>query len=96
MCRAETCGAVTGALMVLGLRFGPKDTTDTSRDAIKSKVPEFFSRFEERCGSIVCRDLLGCDIGTPEGIKYAVGKGLFKSICPKLVGAAAEILEDMC
>jgi len=96
MCRAETCGAVTGALMVLGLRYGPKDTADTSRDAIKSKVPEFFSRFEARCGSIVCRDLLGCDIGTSEGTKYAVGKGFFKSVCPKLVEAAAEIVEDMC
>jgi C_GCAxxG_C_C family probable redox protein len=97
MRRADVCGAVTGALMVLGLRFGAADTSEASAKAgVYSKVGEFCSHFESRCGSAVCRDLLGCDISTPEGREHARGNNLFKTVCPGMVRAAAEILEDMC
>ena len=48
---------------------------------------------EERNKFISCRDLLGCDIGAPEGMKYAMQNNLFLDLCPKLVSDAAEILE---
>lgn len=96
MRRSEVCGAVTGSLMVIGLRFGPKDTTDTSKDEAYSKVSDFSATFEKRCGSIICRDLMGCDLSTPEGMSYATEKDLFKTVCPEMVKGAAEILEDMC
>ena len=97
MRRADVCGAVTGALMILGLRFGAKDASDTSAKAgVYSKVEEFQSRFESRCDSIACLDLLGCDISTPEGMEQARSNNLFKTVCPKLVQTAAEILEEMC
>ncbi len=97
MRRGDTCGAVTGALMVLGLRYGPQDASDTSaKEAVYSKVTEFQSCFESRCDSVVCRDLLGCDISTPEGMEYAASNNLFKTVCPRMVQIAAEILEQMC
>jgi C_GCAxxG_C_C family probable redox protein len=97
MRRGDTCGAVTGALMVLGLRFGARDPSDTSaKAAVYSKVGEFQSRFESHCDSVSCRDLLGCDISTPEGMEHATGNSLFKTVCPRMVHVAAEILEDMC
>jgi C_GCAxxG_C_C family probable redox protein len=96
MRRAEVCGAVTGALMVLGLQYGPKDTADTSKEAVYAKVAEFSSRFESRCGSILCRDLLECDISTPAGKQQALDKNLFKTVCPEMVRIAAEILEELC
>ncbi len=95
MRRAEVCGAVTGALMVLGLQYGPKDTTDTSRESVYAKVTDFSSRFEARCGSIICRDLLECDISTAEGKQQATDEDLFKTVCPKMVRIAAEILEEL-
>jgi C_GCAxxG_C_C family probable redox protein len=97
MRRGDTCGAVTGALMVLGLRFGARDASDTSaKAAVYSKVEEFQSRFESHCDSVSCRDLLGCDISTPQGMEHATGNNLFKTVCPGMVQVAAEILEDMC
>ena len=97
MRRGDTCGAVTGALMVLGLCFGAQDALDTSTKAgVYSKVTEFQSRFESRCDSVVCRDLLGCDISTPEGMEHATSNNLFKTVCPRMVEVAAEILEQMC
>ena len=97
MRRGDTCGAVTGALMVLGLRYGPKDVTDTSaKNYVYSRVTEFCRRYESRCDSIICRELLGCDINTEEGMKQAGENDLFKTVCPEMVQMAAEILEEMC
>ena len=97
MRRGDTCGAVTGALMVFGLRFGSADPSDTSaKGVVYPKVSEFQSRFESRCDSVNCRDLLGCEISTQEGLEHARSNNLFRTLCPGLVRAAAEILEDMC
>ena len=90
-----TCGAVTGAIMVLGLRYGNSQENKKAKEDTYKKVIQFANHFIDRNGSITCRDLLGCDITTPEGLKQAREKGLFSSICPKLVQDAAEILEEM-
>ena len=93
---AETCGAVTGAFMVLGLKFGNITAEDkTAKAKTYEKVEEYTTRFIARNGSIMCRDLLACDISTPEGMKKAQKDGLFDSVCPKMVRDAAEILEEI-
>lgn len=92
----ETCGAVTGAFMVIGLKYGKSKAEDNqAREKAYELVKNFADRFKERNNSIVCRDLLGCDIGTPEGMKLAKEKGLTATLCPKFVGDAVEILEEM-
>jgi C_GCAxxG_C_C family probable redox protein len=93
---AETCGAVTGAIMVLGLRHASEDcTTRERRSKVYARVLDFLERFRKRNGSAICRELLGCDISTPEGMKQAQQQNLFESTCVKLVQDAAEILEEM-
>jgi C_GCAxxG_C_C family probable redox protein len=93
---ANTCGAVTGALMVLGLKYGATDATDRqAKEAVYERVREFSRRFAARHGSTVCRDLLGCDISTPAGVERARQGSLFTSACPKFVQSAAEILEEL-
>ena len=93
---ALTCGAVTGAFMVIGLKYG---NVDANEKEIKEKtyglVREFARRFEKRNGSSICRELLGCDISEPEGLRSAKENGLFTSVCPGLVRDAVEILEEM-
>ena len=92
----ETCGAVTGALMVLGLRYGSGDCdTAEGRAPVSARVVEFSDRFKKRNGALTCRDLLGCDISTAEGMKQAQEQNLFKTTCVKMVENAAEILEEM-
>lgn len=91
----ETCGAVTGALMVIGLKHGKTKTGDDgAREKTYELVEEFVKRFKSRHGSIVCRELLGCDLSNPEGLKTARKKGLFTTLCPQLVRDATEILEE--
>ena len=92
----ETCGAVTGAFMVLGLKYGNTTAEDKAAKAkTYGKVIEYTSRFKARNGSVVCKELLDCDISIPEGMKKAQEDGLFDSVCPKMVQEAAEILEEM-
>ena len=92
----KTCGAVSGAFMVIGLKYGRTRVEDKeAREKTYELVNEFVKRFESRNGSIVCKDLLGVDIGTPEGSSIAREKNLFLTMCPEFVKDAAEIVEEI-
>jgi C_GCAxxG_C_C family probable redox protein len=91
-----TCGAVTGALMVIGAKHGRTSAgDDTAKQKTYEMSREFMRRFTERHGSITCRDLLDVDISTPEGKEQAAQSGLTKTLCPRLVAYAVEILEEI-
>ena len=96
MRRAETCGAVTGAFMVLGLACCDNNCrTAEGRKASYDAVISFAEKFKQRHGSLACKDLLGCDISTPEGAKAATEKGLFRTKCVELVRHAVELVEGL-
>ena len=88
----EVCGAVTGASLVFGLKYGD-DKAQTY-----AKVQEFCAAFKQETGSIICRELL-------EGAKVAVENGgapeprseqyYRKRPCAELVALAADILEGI-
>lgn len=92
----ETCGVVTGALMVIGLKHCMTDPQDQAAKArTRESTQAFIREFISACGSIKCRDLLQCDIGTAEGTERARSLGLFQTLCPAFVGHSARILEDL-
>lgn len=92
----QVCGAVTGAIMVLGLRYG---MTDPSRQEDKlgtyAKVRDFVESFTRACGSTGCTDLIGCNLSTPEGLERCKAEELSYRVCPPLVESAVKILEEM-
>jgi hypothetical protein len=92
--QALTCGAVTAAVLVLGLARDGADEVLARRDCLGA-VGELFRRFEARHGSSLCRDLLGADMSTDEGRRRIEEQGLTAQICPGLVCSAAEILADL-
>ncbi len=90
----EICGSVNGALMVIGLKHAkmqPDD--DDSRELAYALAQDFMDAFRERNHTLLCRELLGVDVSTPEGIAVVREKNLFHIVCPKFVQDAAEILE---
>ena len=92
----ETCGVVTGAFMLIGLKYGMTMADDEQRRVkAHSSVKEFAQEFKSRNGSITCRELLGCDISTSEGMRLAEENELFTTRCPKFVRDAAEIIEQI-
>jgi C_GCAxxG_C_C family probable redox protein len=94
--RADWCGALTGAFLVIGLKHGRTKAEDAAaRDKTYALVQEFIARFTSRHGHIKCSDLLGCDIGTPEGQKQADERKLHQMKCEEYVRDAAALLEEM-
>jgi len=92
----RTCGAVTGAIMVIGLKYGRTRAGDMKSKAKTYEISaKFADKFKERHGSIGCKELMGCDITTPEGMKKATDEGLFGTVCVDLVKSAAEILDEL-
>ena len=89
MRKGEVCGACTGALMALGLKYG--DSKEKSDEVCE----KFLEEFKKENSSYICRDLLGCDISTPDGVSYALENNLFKELCPKMVESAAKITEKI-
>ena len=91
----DVCGAVSGAALVVGLKYGHHDAADKAGKALcGEKVKAFVAAFRERKGSIVCREILGIDISTPEGLKEAKTAKLFETVCEGLVATAVDILEE--
>ncbi|MCL2884381.1 MAG: C-GCAxxG-C-C family protein [Oscillospiraceae bacterium] len=85
---ADLCGAVSGAVLVIGLKYG------VSKEMCNTKTEAFIRRFREENGTVVCRELLGCDITTAEGREKAISENLFTTRCAELVNSAASILEE--
>lgn len=96
MRKAEVCGAVTGAFMALGLKYGHSlnDDLETKNNAY-NLTKEFIKKFEERNESIICKKLLGYDLSIDEELSIIKEKGLFNIICPKIICDAVEILEEL-
>jgi C_GCAxxG_C_C family probable redox protein len=91
-----TCGAVTGAYMVLGLsqRINENNPRESIERAYKM-VQEFNRQFEKMHGSILCKELINYDLNSPEELTEAREKGVFSTVCPNLVSDATVILESM-
>ena len=94
--RADTCGAVNGACMVLGLKYGHAAAKDTeSKERTYQAVHDFIHQFQDRYGSIECRQILELDISNPEELQQARDAQLFTTRCPGFVSHAAELLDRL-
>ncbi|MEI6101092.1 MAG: C-GCAxxG-C-C family protein [Eubacteriales bacterium] len=92
----EICGAVSGAVLVIGLKYGqniPEDKLAKAECYVKTE--EFIDAFRQMNGSAICRELLGCDISTSGGRDIAMEKDLFNTVCADLVKNAILLLEDL-
>ncbi len=87
----DTCGALSGALMVLGMRYAKSRPED--KEAIYAITREFMEHFRKQHGSTLCRELVGHDISTPEGLQAARAQDIFGMVCPRIVEQTAKALE---
>ena len=91
----EVCGAVSGMFMTAGVLYGyddPKASTEKSEHY--GRIQELAKAFEEKNGSIVCRELLGLEVKRETPVPEARTAEYYKKRpCKELVGDAAEILE---
>jgi len=90
----NTCGAVTGALMVIGMKYGRIRINDlAAKDKTHSVVNSFMTEFLGRNQSLNCTDLIGYNMSDPNALALAREKKLSHTQCVKYVRDAGEILE---
>lgn len=87
----EVCGAVSGGVMALGLKYGRGEGEEKSRtEDTYRRTREFIAHFTRRHGSVQCRDLIGCNLQTPEGQQSFKDRDLLHTTCAQCVRTAAE------
>ena len=92
----ETCGAVTGAFMVIGLYNSNKyKNVAEGKEASIKMIQDFNEQFVKLHASNKCRDILKCDLKTIEGQKYYISNKLPEKVCEKCIASAVEIIEKM-
>ena len=92
----RTCGAVTGAFMIIGLQFGNVVSDDSkAKEAAYNTVMEYIRKFELRRGSIKCKDLIQYDLSNPKELTLARENNVFHTVCTEIVQDASEILEEI-
>ena len=92
----QTCGAVTGAYMALGLaNKGTPENPRAGIDKTYAMIEEFNRQFKSRHNSLNCTELTGYDLSVPEKLAEARDKKVFSTVCPDLVRDAVKIVESL-
>lgn len=96
MYAGETCGAVVGALMAIGCRYGHCAPNEfEKKQALTEKVCAFRAAFAAEHGSTMCRDILGHDISQPGEMEKVLEKNLLMDLCPRAVMTAIRVLDQV-
>jgi C_GCAxxG_C_C family probable redox protein len=92
-----TCGAVTGAIMALGLKYGKGlNDNEEKKQQTYSKTRELFAEFIKLHGSTNCRELLnGLDMNNTEDHKKIIEQRLFDVECENYVADSVMIVEKI-
>ena len=93
-CKGSLCGNFTGAVMVIGMKFGRKDPKDQdSKEKVYKASYDFWDRFEKEFGSCYCHDLIGFYLDNEEERqKWLASGGMQK--CTEIVEKTARLLFD--
>lgn len=92
----KTCGAITGALMGIGLQHGyTQATKEDQSEACVDLSQAFIHEFTNMFGATDCKELIGYDISDSDKKEAASKSGVFKTLCPKYVAGAIKIVQKL-
>ena len=87
----EICGAITGAVMAIGLKYGRSDAKDPeAKEKAYAIVDDFMKTFKSKFQNVRCIDITGCNMLTPGGLQKAKDNKVHKNVCTDLVVFATE------
>jgi C_GCAxxG_C_C family probable redox protein len=99
--RGSVCGAVSGGIMALGLRFGtdgtePVDAFNDKRHGLRERSLTFLTTFEEEFGALDCRDLLGYELWTEAGMNlYRAARDAGLVNCDEYVAFSSKLIRNL-
>ncbi len=92
----EICGALSGAIMGLGLHFGRDHPSETAEDQSPYDYSHVIvNHFITRFGYIRCKDILGLDISCEEGVNQYRQDKLWETKCRDIIKIAAGLAYDV-
>jgi len=94
MC-GSVCGALTGGVMVIGIKYGTDNPSVEKRLKLYSLANKFYNQFKKHHGSVLCRELIEYDLSNPEELEKARKKRVFEEKCVKFVRTAVKILREL-
>ena len=90
----ETCGAVSGAIAVLGLSSGFREADGRDKtNTVYAQVRRLVEDFTREHGTVKCKELLGCDLQSEEGHKYFNEHNFRNSKCNEYIKLACRLLD---
>ena len=96
MMHGDTCGAFTGAIMAVGLKYGHCEVEHMGqKDIMNAKRAEFLQKFQEKYAVCNCKGLLKHDISKPEEMQKILDEGLLFDFCPEVVKDSITILKEI-
>jgi len=87
------CGAVCGAIMGINHVTGRSSPAESIENNY-SLTQKLISLFEKQYGSVNCRQLIGCDLGTEEGQRYFLENNLMER-CHQYAADATRITTSL-
>jgi C_GCAxxG_C_C family probable redox protein len=92
----ETCGAVTGAFMVISIYNCQKYLNNRDRkEKTYSMIQDFNNKFIIKHKTTNCKALLNCDLKTKDGLQYATYNKLFEIVCEKCISDSVKIINEL-
>jgi C_GCAxxG_C_C family probable redox protein len=91
----NACGAVTGALLAIGLARAGASPTPEAKELAYGPAGVFLERWRAAHGSLHCRDLAGCDVSTPEGLAAFRATNVHDTTCTDLVRDAVRLVDEV-
>ena len=92
----DICGALSGAIMAVGLRYGSIRADDiAAKEKTYAVVSEFLQEFKTCHGSVACTDLLGYNLSNPQQVAEAKKNNVVPARCPGFVRDAVTLLEKV-
>lgn len=93
--QGKICGCASGALMVLGLKYGEGSTTDIKQRIASYEIAkEFCKKFIELNGALNCKDIIKYNLNNPEDRIKAQDNNVFKTRCARVIAITEEILNE--
>ncbi len=93
--RGSVCGALTGGVTAIGVKYGANKPVSAERELGYLLTLKFYNQFEEKCGGVTCRELIGYDLTNEKEFKRAKDADVFNVKCVNFIKNAVEILLDL-
>ena len=84
-----TCDTYLASVLILGAKFGE------DKEKFEFKSAQFKERYFNKWNSKICKEILGYDLSKPNEMRIIQEKGLFGTICPRVVRDCIEILDEI-